>query len=362
MCLEGVVAFLAVYSLLAQTGGPKEAELAYRELCARVAKIKTLQLTATAAGATGNVRSVNLYEIQRPNLSRVTTTFTKTKSTLLTVGDGTTEWVLSEGTYSKHPAGPNKVSNVPDGFEQMLSPEDIPYEFLSCANVTFNGQPATIINVQYKEARDIKIGLFISKSSGLPIGRSLLAPKFKNPAITTYSDIVVDAPILSSEFVMTLPADAKPFVMDTTSKLLKVGTIAPNFVATSLSGQKVDLKTLLAGKKAAWINFWFCGCPPCRQELPILQSEFHRLKSQGLQVITINVQDSPADIRAFNKKYNLTLPVIPDVGVKASIGNAFGVMACPTNYIVGTDGKVAAVFAGYDKDGIANALKSLGIQ
>jgi peroxiredoxin len=291
-------------------------------------------------------------------------TFIQDKSTILMVGDGKTEWVLSDGSYSKAPADANKVSNVPDGFEQMLSPGEIPYEFLGCSSVTFNGQPATLINVQYKAAREIKIGLYISRSTGLPIGKSLFAPKFKSPAITTYSDIVIDGPIPSSEFVMTLPAGVKPYVVDTTSKLLKLGAVAPNFVATSLSGQKVDLKTLLAGRKAVWLNFWFCGCRPCRQELPILQSEYHRLKSQGLQVITVNVQDSPADIRAFNKKLNLTLPVIPDAGVnvKTSIEDAYGIMACPTNYIIGHDGKIAAVFVGYDKTGIASALKSLGIQ
>lgn len=44
------------------------------------------------------------------------------------------------------------------------------------------------------------------------------------------------------------------------------------------------------------------------------------------------------------------------------MADKYGVVAYPTNYIVGPDGKVKARFIGFDEKGMVAALKKLGFK
>lgn len=44
------------------------------------------------------------------------------------------------------------------------------------------------------------------------------------------------------------------------------------------------------------------------------------------------------------------------------VGDKYGVMAAPTNYVIGPDGKVVFRSPGFDEDGIRKALEKLGVK
>jgi|GEM_PF-1328222 len=348
--------------LAAQSGGPSEAEAAYKALCSRLAKITSFRLDESLA-RNGKVFQTATFEIQRPNFSRVETKFPLENSWMTNVGDGQSEWMNCDDGYIKNPAAANTVKSVPNGFEQFAGTEAIEFNFLDCSQTTFNGAPATKIRMTFKQMPKLEVDICVDNKTGLPAGFIVPARDPKAfPAIGTYSNLVVDQPIDKSRFVMNLPADAKPYHVDASSNLIQVGQPVPKFATALVGGEKCDLSTALAGKKALIVNFWFCGCPPCQKELPELQATYERLKSKGLGLVTVNTQDSNADILSFEKQRKLNLPVIGDADSKAHLSDKFGIAACPTNYIIGPDGKVAATFVGYDKEGIAKALKALGVE
>jgi peroxiredoxin len=70
------------------------------------------------------------------------------------------------------------------------------------------------------------------------------------------------------------------------------GKPAPAFDAKLLSGANFSLAD--AKGQVIIINFWATWCPPCRQEMPAIESYYKKHKGQGLKVIAVSM-DEPAD-------------------------------------------------------------------
>ncbi len=70
------------------------------------------------------------------------------------------------------------------------------------------------------------------------------------------------------------------------------GKAAPAFDAKLLSG--ADFSLAAAKGQVVIINFWATWCPPCRQEMPAIESYYQKHKQQGLKVIAVSM-DEPAD-------------------------------------------------------------------
>jgi peroxiredoxin len=70
------------------------------------------------------------------------------------------------------------------------------------------------------------------------------------------------------------------------------GKAAPAFDAKLLSS--ADFSLANAKGQVVIINFWATWCPPCRQEMPAIESYYKKHKGQGLKVIAVSM-DEPAD-------------------------------------------------------------------
>ncbi|WRP04663.1 TlpA disulfide reductase family protein [Rossellomorea aquimaris] len=111
-----------------------------------------------------------------------------------------------------------------------------------------------------------------------------------------------------------------------------VGDKAIDFKLDTLSGESVTLSEL-KGKKVV-LNFWATWCPPCKEEMPIMQ-EFYTKYGKDVEILAINI-DPQYNLKEYQKAMGLTFPILLDKDDK--INNAYDILTVPTTYIINEQG------------------------
>jgi len=97
--------------------------------------------------------------------------------------------------------------------------------------------------------------------------------------------------------------------------------------------------------KVRLIDVWASWCGPCRMTIPDLNRLYERYRAQGLVVVGVSVDNSPADVVAFTHKTPLKYPVgMMTPEIETLLGNPD---ALPTSFLVDRNGKLRRKFIGY---------------
>ncbi|MGA8432998.1 MAG: TlpA disulfide reductase family protein [Candidatus Sulfotelmatobacter sp.] len=110
-----------------------------------------------------------------------------------------------------------------------------------------------------------------------------------------------------------------------------------DFTLTDLHGQAWSLKSLQG--KVVLVNFWATWCPPCRKEMPDLESLYLRFKDQGFVVLSISDEEA-AKVNPFITERKITYPVLLDPGRK--VNELFQVEGIPKSFVYDRSGKLVA--------------------
>jgi len=86
------------------------------------------------------------------------------------------------------------------------------------------------------------------------------------------------------------------------------------------------------------VNFWATWCPPCRAEMPSLQSAWEQLKKQGIQVLGIDVGEDEETIFQFTANYPVEFPLLLDKNSR--VINQWGVVGLPTTFVINPEGQI----------------------
>jgi thiol-disulfide isomerase/thioredoxin len=106
--------------------------------------------------------------------------------------------------------------------------------------------------------------------------------------------------------------------------------------------QGAALRAEIFRGKPMLINFWATWCPPCVEELPLINDFYLKNRANGWQVLALAV-DKPSAVNAFLGRMPLDFPVgmagLSGTELGRSLGNLTG--ALPFTVVIGSDGAVA---------------------
>jgi peroxiredoxin len=111
----------------------------------------------------------------------------------------------------------------------------------------------------------------------------------------------------------------------------------PEFTLKDLSGKTWTFAELRGN--VVLVNFWATWCPPCRKEMPDLETLYGRFRSHGLVVLGISDEEA-AKVASFIRERKVSFPVLLDPGRK--VNDLFVVQGIPKTFVYDREGKLVA--------------------
>ena len=131
-----------------------------------------------------------------------------------------------------------------------------------------------------------------------------------------------------------------------------VGKTLPKTELQSTTGQTINTKDLYKDK-VILLNFWATWCPPCRDEIPLLNTIHGKFYHNNFQIIAV-MEDEAKDLadrnqilNSFQKKIPIQFPVFFDPNTK--LADALNTFKLPETYLINQKGKIV-----YKHDGPLN--------
>jgi thiol-disulfide isomerase/thioredoxin len=118
---------------------------------------------------------------------------------------------------------------------------------------------------------------------------------------------------------------------------------APELSLTSLDGSPASLADYRG--KVVLVNLWATWCPPCKEEMPALETFYRKHAGDGFTIVAINDGDPTADVVQFVKDYGLTFPVWLDPTYIAT-EKAFKTLNLPSSFVIDRDGQIVLSWVG----------------
>lgn len=140
--------------------------------------------------------------------------------------------------------------------------------------------------------------------------------------------------------ISRIPPDAAQAMSEKTLPL--PGHRAPDFTLPSLAGEPMTLSDLPG--QVVLVNIWATWCPPCRAEMPAIETVYQRYRDQGFTVLAVNQMEPQAAVADFVQELGLTFPIVLDS--RGSVSQLYRVQAVPTTFFVGRDGVIRDMLIG----------------
>ena len=123
----------------------------------------------------------------------------------------------------------------------------------------------------------------------------------------------------------------------------KVNFPAPELTLTDIQGVSRSLADYRG--QVVLVNLWATWCPPCKEEMPALQSFYDKYRENGFVIIAINDGDPREDVLQFVKDYRLTFPVWLDPTYSAT-ERTFHAPNLPASFVIDRNGTIQLTWIG----------------
>ena len=145
--------------------------------------------------------------------------------------------------------------------------------------------------------------------------------------------VVLSLPDAQSQALSEIDGSAVP---------VKVEYAAPELALTDLEGNPVTLRDHLG--QVILVNNWATWCPPCKAEMPTLQSYYSDYADGGFVIIAIESGEPADEVSAFVHQYGMTFPVWLDPQAEAL--QAFQNYDLPSSYVIDRAGIIRLQWTG----------------
>ena len=136
------------------------------------------------------------------------------------------------------------------------------------------------------------------------------------------------------------------------------GKPVPVFTLNQLTGSQVSLSELKG--KPVVINFWATWCPPCREEMPLLNQNATRLQGKVV-FIAINDDEDASVVGQYVRQVGLNFPILLDPGGK--INGLYFVQSYPNTFFIDSEGILRAEHIGQmDEPTLVRGLEAIDIK
>jgi cytochrome c biogenesis protein CcmG/thiol:disulfide interchange protein DsbE len=122
----------------------------------------------------------------------------------------------------------------------------------------------------------------------------------------------------------------------------KVGDPVPE-LSGSLLTESGELALSDLEGKPVFVNFWWSGCAPCKDEAPLLDKA-HEKYGDEVAFLGVNIRDAESEALAFAEEYGLDFPSIRDEGL--DIYRRWGLTGQPESFFIDEEGVLVEHIAG----------------
>jgi thiol-disulfide isomerase/thioredoxin len=121
--------------------------------------------------------------------------------------------------------------------------------------------------------------------------------------------------------------------------------VRPGEAFPSLASGGLDGAVPATAGRVVLVDFWASWCAPCQSSFPAYARLQRDYAAQGVVILAVSVDRAPAAFADFVRRFHPPFPTVRDRG--QVLVREVDVPAMPTSYLLGRDGTVRFVHAGF---------------
>lgn len=126
---------------------------------------------------------------------------------------------------------------------------------------------------------------------------------------------------------------------------LEVGDKAPACMLKKMDDSRAAINLSQFKGQVLYVDFWASWCAPCAQSFPFMNKLDGNLKSEGLKIVAVNLDENIKDAQQFLGKVPANFTVAFDSDKQCA--KDFNVLAMPSTYLIDRKGMIRYVHLGF---------------